>query len=40
MCSARFAATTVLLGLAGLAVAAMPNAKPGLWESVITTTID
>ena len=37
---ARFAATTVLFGLAGLAAAAMPNSKPGLWESVTTTTIE
>jgi len=30
----------MLLGLAGIAAATMPNAKPGLWESITTTTIE
>jgi len=34
------ASATVLLGFAGIAAAAMPNAKPGLWESITTTTME
>ena len=36
----RVALPTVLFGFAGLAAAAMPNAKPGLWESVTTTIVE
>jgi len=34
------ASAIMLLGLAGIAAATMPNAKPGLWESITTTTIE
>jgi hypothetical protein len=37
---ARFVTAIVPVLLAGLAAAAMPNAKPGLWESVTTTTME
>jgi hypothetical protein len=30
----------LLIGFAGAASAAMPNAKPGLWESTATTVIE
>ena len=37
---ASLASVSVLIGFAGTVSAAMPNAKPGLWESSSTTVIE